>query len=80
VIVSKRNHAELDFLVPPEHEHIGRYIRLITEALEIDYVPQKSIKVEKINDERADKSKYGETLVSFGFTKDFGTLCKRGSY
>jgi ATP-dependent Lhr-like helicase len=80
VIVSKRNYAELDFIVSPENQNIGQYISLISESLVRNYMPLKSIKIEKINGVRADKSPYCDALSQYGFVKDFGKVCKRGLY
>ncbi len=80
VIVSKRNHSELEISVRPDHERLDRFVDFITQSLDRDYAPQKAIKVEIINGERADKSEYGEAFEALGFSKDFGAFHKHGSY
>lgn len=62
VMISERNGKTLTFNVPPDDPHITEYIACLHHLLNRRFQPRRRIRVERINDENADRSPYLDGL------------------
>jgi ATP-dependent helicase Lhr and Lhr-like helicase len=67
VLVSRRNGGALDIAVPPDDPRLPECLRFLKALLGREFLPEKSLLVEKINGRSAIGSEYSGALKAFGF-------------
>jgi ATP-dependent Lhr-like helicase len=72
VLISKRNGKSLTVLVPPDDPNVLSYMGPLHHLLTRSFQPMRRITIETINDEKATRSPYVETLrASFELMVDY---------
>ena len=79
-MVSRRSGRELDFLVPPGHAALKRYLAPFAEWLARPGAAARAMAVETINGEAALASPYGTALQEAGFHREMKAWVLRRSY
>jgi ATP-dependent helicase Lhr and Lhr-like helicase len=74
VVISRRNGAFLEFMVPPDEPHFPEYLSFFKVLLGREFNPEKYILVEKINGKPALESPYAGPLQAFGFNRSYKGL------
>ena len=74
VVISRRNGASLEFLVPPDDLHLPEYLAFLKVLLTREFSPEKNILLETINGKPALESEYAGPLKDFGFIRGYKGL------
>ncbi len=74
VMVSKGHGSQLEIRVVPDDPNLKRYFDVLPEQLRREFLPERRIEVERINDEPAPKSPYVRVLKEMGFVADYNAL------
>ena len=77
VLVSRKRGKELEFGVAAEDPQIPEYLSVFKILLTRDVQPWKLVRVERINGEAAGVSAFAQSLIDFGFRRDYKTLVLR---
>ncbi len=73
-MVSRRHGNQLEIRVPPEDPELKRYLDILAESLRREFLPERRIEIERINEEPAPKSPYAQVLKSMEFVADYKSL------
>lgn len=81
VVISRRNAAELEIAVAPEHPHLERYFEFLKVMLTRQFAPRKAIDIETINAQPATESPFAGVLREiFSSTRERQSLRLRRRY